>query len=521
MKDYVFSKSLLQLHGIMKRNLLFLLLLGAVSIAFAGLKSNSPNIVFIMADDLGLGDISHYWEDLNAEKALVQTPAMDALAESGLWFTDAHSPTALCSPTRYCVMSGNYNYRSYAPWGVWGTFRDSAIKPNEATLGRVASKAGYITGFVGKWHLGGDFANKKTGKVFRGQDRNDPDTTVDATKYIANGPGDLGFQYSFNIPCGIQGPIYLAYENDVWYPLGKDSRIIYYDEKSAVDPKFVSDKGPGLGDNNWDTPEMGKILSRKAVEFINREAGKDPFFLYYCSPMVHVPHCPPESFDGVKIAGTTPSPHLDMLKDLDQQVKRIVDALKANNVYDNTLIILSSDNGGLGISSKTNSAGHDSSGKWRGFKNAPHEGGHRVPFIVVWQGVIQPGSLSDEPIISMDVLATMAEMMDVDIPMDQAMDSKSLLPLLTNKEHYQPRPYVILQAGSKLQTMYRQDGWKLIMQSDRDCTMFDPIELYNLDSNPYEDPELNLVNHPEHRARVREMHKRYLDIRNSGRRTVP
>ncbi|MEX0320897.1 MAG: arylsulfatase [Puniceicoccaceae bacterium] len=483
--------------------------------------SNKPNIVFIMADDLGLGDISHYWENLESSKALVKTPSMDALAEAGMWFTDAHSPTALCSPTRYCVMSGNYNYRSYAPWGVWGTFRESAIDKGEATLGRVATKAGYSTAFIGKWHLGGDFADKKTGQPYRGNDRGDPNTTVDASKYIDNGPGALGFEYSFNIPCGIQGPIYLAYENDVWYPLATDSEIIYLDEASALEPEIVSDKGPGLGDSNWDTREIGKILSEKAVDFINRESVEEPFFLYYCSPMVHVPHMPPASFDGLKIADTTPSPHLDMLKDLDQQVNRIVKALKANKVYDNTLIILSSDNGGLGISSKTNSAGHDSSGEWRGFKNAPHEGGHRVPFIAVWDGVIQPGTISDEPVINMDVLATMAEMMNVEIPKDQAMDSKSLLPLLTSDQPYESRPYIILQAGSKLQTIYRQDGWKLIMQSDSNCTKFEPIELYNLDSNPYEEASRNLVDHPEQRARVKNMHNRYLHIRNSGMRTVP
>ncbi len=483
--------------------------------------SNNPNIVFILADDLGLGDINHYWEEFQSSKSLVPTPAMDALAQSGLWFTDAHSPTALCSPTRYCVMSGNYNYRSYAPWGVWGTFRENAISKDDATLGRVAKKGGYATGFIGKWHLGGDFLDKATGNIYRGNDRKDPNTTVDATRYAGNGPHALGFDYSFNIPCGIQGPIYLAYENEVWYPLAKDSKIQYLDEKTALYPEIVSDKGPGLGDSNWDTRNIGKILSTKAVDFIEDKADEGPFFLYYCTPMVHVPHLPPEEFDGLRIKGTTPSPHLDMLKDLDQQVSRIVNALKKAGVYDNTLIILSSDNGGLGISSKTNKAGHDSSGEWRGFKNAAHEGGHRVPFIAVWDGVIQPGTTSDEPVINLDVLATMAEMMDVDLSKNQAMDSKSLLPLLTGKKAYQSRPYIILQAGSKLQTIYRQDGWKLIMQSNSKCTKFEPVELYNLDSNPYEEPSLNLVNHPEHQARVKAMHTRYLDIRNSGMRTVP
>lgn len=483
-------------------------------------STERPNVVLIMADDLGLGDVSHYTETFRGKKSLVPTPAMDALARDGMWFTDAHSATALCSPTRYCVMSGNMNYRSYAPWGVWGSFRESPFKSGEATLGRVAKQAGYSTGFVGKWHLGGDFLDSKTGDVYRKNDRNDPKTTVDMTKMVGGGPQSIGFDYSLTLPCGIQGPTYCVYENGDWFLLKPDSKMIFVDKATAIDPKFVSDKGPGLGDSNWDAREIGKLLSAKAVDFVDQHAHKDPFFLCYWSPHVHLPHTPTDEFDGLKIAGTTPSRHLDTLRDLDQQVARIVKSLKTNNVYDNTLIIFTSDNGGLGTGASVK-AGHDSSGEWRGFKNAPHEGGHRVPFVAVWPGHIEAGSVSDATIVNQDVLATMASLWSVDVPADQAFDSLNLLPLLTGQGKFHAREYLMMQAGSKHEVMFRQGDWKLILQSDQNVSKFAPIALFNLTDNPAESEGQNKVNDPAHAGRVKSMRETYIRIRTSGERTTP
>lgn len=500
-------------------------LLGCWFLFFFGLglsdlaADERPNIVFIMADDLGLGDVSHYTETLQGKDAIVKTPAMDQLAREGLWFTDAHSSTALCSPTRYCVMSGNMNYRSYAPWGVWGTFRMSPFKPREATLGRVAKQAGYKTGFVGKWHLGGDFLHSESGEVFRNHGKSRPDMKVDMTKMVGGGPPSIGFDYSLTLPCGIQGPYYAVYENGTWFPLASDSKIIFVDKQSAIDPAFVADKGPGLGDSNWDAREIGKLISSKAVDFIDENSGDEPFFLCYWSPHVHVPHTPTKEFDGKQVAGATPVKHLDTLIDLDQQVARIVAALKKNNEYENTLIVLTSDNGGLGFK-RTREAGHDSSGQWRGFKNSPHEGGHRVPFVVVWPGTVKPGTVSDEPIINHDMLATMAALLHVNVPDDQAKDSLNLLPLLNGKGIYHRREYLMLQAGSQHQVMFRKDGWKLIMQSDHKLTKFEPTALFNLSSNPDEKESENFVKDVEQQGRISAMRQQYLQIRRSEERTV-
>lgn len=479
-----------------------------------------PNIVFIMADDLGLGDVSHHVRTQMNQEPVVETPNIDSLARQGLWFTDGHSSTSLCSPTRYCVMSGNNNYRSYAPWGVWGTFRETAFRDGEVTLGSVVKDAGYTTGFIGKWHLGGDFLDKKTGELYRGEDRNNPNTTVDVSKFVAHGPKDAGFDYDFTLPCGIQGPIYTAYENEVWYPLSPDSRLVYLCEDNAINPNDLTSKGPGMGDSCWDTREIGKLISAKAVDFINANAKKtEPFFLYYCSPMVHVPHCPPDEFDGKKIKGSTPSLHLDMVVELDLQVKRIVDALKANGVFENTLLVFTSDNGGLHIEASV-ASGHRSSGGWAGSKNSPLEGGHRVPFFAVWPGHIKPG-ITDDPAINHDMLATFAALVGTPVPENQAKDSNNLLPLLTGKGPFKQRDFLVLQAGSQYEVMYRKWPWKLIIQSDYQCSKWEPKALFNLKDNPTENSKKNFVNNPEYKNLVEKMRKEYLKIRTSGRRTVP
>jgi len=460
---------------------------------------NRPNIVVIMADDLGLGDVSHHVRTQQKKEPVFETPAMDALARQSLWFTDGHSATSLCSPTRYCMMSGNNNYRSNAPWGVWGTFRATAFVKGEATLGTVVQDAGYATGFVGKWHLGGDFRDLKSGGIYRGTKRGtDLSDAVDLSRCLGGGPSSWGFDYDFTLPCGIQGPYYTAYENDDWYPLGT-----------------------GMGDSAWDAREMGKLLSSKAVDFIESHANKEkPFFLYYCSPMCHLPHCPPDEFDGKKIKGATPSLHLDMVLDLDQQINRIVEGLKTSGQYDNTLILLTSDNGGLSVDKATLASGHDVSGGFSGSKNSPLEGGHRTPFFAVWKGHIKPG-VTHEPALNQDFVATLAALVGTSIPDDQARDSNNLLPLLTGEGEFQQRAIVVQQAGSQKELIYRKGPWKLIIQADTKQTTFEPIALFNLNENPKEKQNQNFVNSVEHKSRVKKMRDQYVEMFRSGVRTAP
>ncbi|QDT68680.1 Choline-sulfatase [Planctomycetes bacterium MalM25] len=496
-------------------------------IALAGLllaslaHAEKPNVVFIMADDVGLGDIGHYHRQRTGKEPLAPTPNLDALAMSGMRFSDAHSSTALCSPTRYCAMTGNLCHRSYTPWGVWSSFRKTPITDRDATLARVADRAGLTTAFLGKWHLGGDFRKQGSDEIYRIPDKNVDPEAVDMTRLVGSGPQSAGFDYTYTLLSGIQGPIYLAYENGEWAPYAEDSQLVFLSKENAGHPSYVSDKGPGTGDTNWNPAEVGPRLSAKAVDFIERTAAEDkPFLLCYWTPMVHVPHVPPEEFDGLKIRGATPTHHLDMVLDLDQQVGRIVAALKEAGEYENTLFVFSSDNGGL-LDKRGQKAGHDSSGGYRGSKNKPHEGGHRVPFFASWPGRIAAGAESDEPIAVHDLVATLAGLFDLTLGEEQAKDSLDLTKLLLGQEGFVGRDEFLLQGGSGKEVIYRKGDWKLIIQGNHRVTKWEPRELYNLAESPLEEATANKIDDPEHADRVQEMFERYLEIRESGARTTP
>ena len=485
-----------------------------------------PNIVVIVADDLGLGDIGRQHTERTGNPPLAPTPTLDALANEGMWFTDAHSPAALCAPSRYAFMSGNYNFRSYSPGGVWNAFGLSAITPSDTTLGSLMQSAGYTTGFVGKWHMGGDYYATGTTTVSRINDANATPAQVDMSSWIGGGPQDIGFDFDFTVATGVQGPTYLAHENGEWFPWSVDSALIFYDEDSASDPLFVSDKGPGIGDSNWDARDLNMLLADKASSFVTSSAAAgEPFFLYYCSPAVHIPHTPPTSIDGTAISGTTPTSHLDMNRVLDLEVKRIIDALKAAGVYENTLIIFTSDNGGL-IDWAAQNAGHFSNGGFRGNKNQAFEGGHRVPFIAVWPGVIPANTRCDSMINGTDILATLAAVTGTSFSDDQAKDSHSLFPILIGNTGYEPRSEMMQQGGSGAELMLRQGPWKLMLSSSKghnNLSKSDTVawKLYNLDDNPTESDSGNLVDDPAYADRVSTMYERYWEIRESSARTAP
>ena len=480
-----------------------------------------PNVVVILADDLGLGDVGRHHLERTGNAPLAATPAIDALWNEGMWFTDAHSPAALCAPSRYSVMTGNYNFRSYKPGGVWGTFDISALSESDTTLGTVAQAGGYTTGFVGKWHMGGDFYKTGTSIITRQIDDASTPEQVDMSVWVGKGPQNLGFNYDFTVACGVQGPTYLAHENGLWYPWDTGSTLIYYDN-----PDFISDKGPGIGDSNWNSRELNMLLADKAANFITSSAaGEAPFMLYYCSPAVHLPHTPPSSIDGDSIAGTTASDHLDMNRVLDLEVKKIVDALKTAGVYENTLIIFTSDNGGLN-DTEAEALGHRSSGGFRGTKNSRFEGGHRVPFIAVWPSVIPANTTIDAMVNGSDILATIAEVMGSSFPADQAKDSHSLFPIFLGDTDHEPRTEMMQQGGSSPEIMFRDGPWKLIIQSSVGHNALvkadtNAVALFNLDDNPNETESSNFINDPAYASRVTAMYNRYWEIREASARTAP
>ncbi|MFW5831099.1 MAG: sulfatase family protein [Prolixibacteraceae bacterium] len=482
-------------------------------------QASFPNVIFILADDIGQGDIGYYHRQRTGNDPVIPTPNLDALIQSGISFSDAHTNSALCSPTRYTVITGNYTFRCYQQWGVWGACNKSGIGENQRTVAEIMKDAGYKTAFFGKWHLGGDWHIKGTDKIYRGGSTGDK--TTDFTENVGGSPNHNGFDYSFMLPSGIQNNPFAYYENAKWWKLGEDSEFII---NPALHGGFHERKHPRFADSNWETSDAGKLLTQKAREFIQRQTNenpKHPFFMYYCSQAVHVPHEPPAEFYGEKVKGTTLSAHGDMIKELDLQVGAIVQALKEKGKYENTLIIFSSDNGGLDIKN-TETTGHDSSNGYRGSKTWIYEGGHRVPFIASWPAKIKAGIESSEPIMVHDLAATLYALTKQNMPDDQAMDSYNILPVLLQEKNAKGRNVILSQgSGSRGTLAIRKGDWKLIIQGDRnDPRVRNPRELYNLAENVYEKEDENLIDDPAQQKRVEELMALYNKIRDSKTRTT-
>jgi arylsulfatase A-like enzyme len=485
----------------------------------SGLSAQSlPNVVFIMSDDIGPGDIGLYHRERTGEKEVIPTPNLDRLAAEGMRFDDAHTPAALCAPTRYSVITGNYTYRCHKPWGVWGAFQPSAVQPGQMTVAEVMKNAGYHTAFFGKWHLGGMWYKVCREEFYTGNDYGSEE--VDYRQIIDAYPNTLGFDYSCQLPAGIQNNPYIFYEDGKWMPLEDDSEIIFHTEPWGNE----GNRRARMKDSYWETHKAGPMLAQKAVDFIDRHLSTDPgrpFFMYYCSQAVHGPHSPPITFHGDSVKGRTLSAHGDMIYELDLQVGMIVKALKESGQYDNTLFIFTSDNGGLDVGA-TEATGHDSSNGFRERKGSIYEGGHIVPFIVSWPDSIQAGTLSEEPVMAHDLMATMYAITGQSMPEDQAMDSYNLLPLLTGKPGAKGRDLMMLQgAGSNSQVAIRKGNWKLIIQSYKDKEVFEePIALFDLGANPYEDEAGNLIDVAGQQDRIQELTDLYNSIRKGRKRTT-
>ncbi|WP_298369661.1 arylsulfatase [uncultured Lutibacter sp.] len=494
----------------------FITLLTVFSVEMFAQKNSRPNVIVVLADDLGTGDVSYY-RKLHSNKIVLETPNLDKLANEGMIFTNAHSPAALCATSRYAIMTGNSCYRSTEGWGVWGGYSKPVVKDEQLTLGRLMKQANYNTAFFGKWHIGTGFGRKDNSEVLfisNRQEKKNPRVPVDITR-ILYGPKQFGFDYSLSLPAGIQNTPYAIYENHKWLKLKENStiKVINQDDYNRLGVDHFNK--PGWGDSNWNPSEMGPLLARKAVDYIAENANKSaPFFMYYCSQAVHTPHAPPTEINGVKIKGTTPSKHLDMVKELDQQVGMLINELKKQGVYDNTVIIFTSDNGGLGpdIVPDSYSSGHQPSSIYRGSKNLPYEGGHRVPFIVSWPHNIKKQQQSSQPIIGMDIMATLAGITNQTIGKSVAQDSHNLMPVLKNVKGAKTHDFLMIQGGADKEYIINDKGWKLILQVNKktkDYLDATPIGLFNLNDNLIEDQSKDYINNPAYQDKVASLLKKY------------
>ncbi|MEI6891447.1 MAG: arylsulfatase [Pontiella sp.] len=423
-------------------------LLGVVS--GLGAAEQPPNVVLIFADDLGYGDLGCY----GAKK--LQTPNIDKLATEGRIFTDAHSSSSVCTPSRYGLLTGQYPFRAHGGKGIWRpTGLDTAliIDPEMLTIADVFKSQGYDTAAFGKWHLG-----FKTGE----NDWQEP---------LRPGPQDLGFDYYFGMPVVNSAPPYAYVENDHFYgsdpndPLinvgrnGKGSHPLSKLPKEAGHrtPNFY--KGQTKAHALFDDYEVGTKLTEKATDWIESRNGK-PFFVYFATTQVHHPFTPAKQFQGTSQAGL----YGDFIHELDWIVGEVRKSLEITGVLDNTLIIFTSDNGGMFNTGGKAAAklGHQINADLLGSKFGVWEGGHRVPFIAWWPGKIEAGSVSDQMLINVDMLATFAAVAGRELSAEERQDSINMLPALTGNPEEALRIEMIVTPNKPSHMALRKGKWMYI-----------------------------------------------------------
>ncbi len=428
-----------------------------LALSILGWANDRPNVVIIYADDLGYGDVGCY----GATK--VRTPNIDQLAETGRRFTDGHSASSVCSPSRYALLTGEYPYKAKGGRGLWGPcawWLPLQIDTNKTTIADVFQDQGYATACIGKWHLGfGD----KAGKGFK--------DSIDWNQPLRPGPQDLGFDYYFGMPIVNSNPPYVYVENETIVGLDSADPLLMREpgepddlpmptlppEASGRYPNFY--KGAKKARSLFIEEEVATKFTEKSVEWINQHK-EEPFFLYLATTNIHHPFTPHPRFKGTSDIGL----YGDAIHELDWMVGEIVNALDVNGLTENTLIIFTSDNGGMFNRGGQDAwkAGHAQNGELLGYKFGVWEGGHRVPFIAKWPKAIPAGSVSDQLIANVDLLATMAAITGQTLTKEQSSDSENLLEVLTGTPTEEVRGPLILCPSKGTHLSLRHGKWVYI-----------------------------------------------------------
>lgn len=454
----------------MMRRILAILLPLAACAPTAPARSSLPSIVYILADDLGSGDVSCINKD-----SRIATTHLDGLARQGTIFTDAHSGSSVCTPTRYGILTGRYAWRTRLQSGVLDGFSPPLIDPNRMTVASLLRRHGYHSACIGKWHLGMDLP-------------------ADYTKPIRNGPLAAGFDSFFGISASLDMPPYIWIENDrtVGVPTTTKTWI-----------------RPGPAHADFEAIDVLPTITRKAVEYIDQRAREQrPFFLYFPLNSPHTPILPSPEFQGKSGIG----PYGDFVLQTDAAVGEILKALDRNGLAGNTLVVFTSDNGcspqaGFPALSKH---GHNPNHLYRGNKADVFEGGHRVPFIVRWPAKVKAGSTSDRTICLTDLMATAAEILDVRLPDDAGEDSVSFLSgrRETTVHHSINGSFAIRQGKWKLAFCPDSGGWSEPRPGK--AAGLPALQLYDLAADVGERKNVQ-ADHPEAAERMRRLLQGIID----------
>ncbi len=443
----------------------------------AAATAAQPNVVVILADDLGFGDVAY----LNPESK-IPTPHLDRLASQGMAFVDAHTPSGVCTPTRYGLLTGRYSWRTRLKRGVLNGYGEPLLAPGRETIGTFLRAKGYRTAIVGKWHLGLGFAKNESGEF-------------DFTKPVSDGPRTHGFDESYIIPASLDFPpyVYIRDGQITGLPLGEQPALKF--------PRFMRQ---GEIASDLDPVDVLDDLVREASDFVGRQARAGrPFLLYLPLTAPHKPVWPGERFQGRTGLG----PYGDFVGHVDAAAGTVAQAIDRAGVGDSTLVIFTSDNGsfmyrreGLSAQDHTDdptiqayrSTNHTANYVYRGTKADIWEAGHRVPFFARWPGEVEPGSVQRETVCLTDVFATLADILGAPLPEDAAEDSFSLLPLLRGKRWPVPRAPVVHHSSSGMFAI-RDGRWKLIAgngsggrEAPRGQPFERPYQLYDLAGDPSE-----------------------------------
>ena len=469
----------------------------------AEIGGNKPNIVFILADDLGYGDLECY-----NPQSKIPTPHLDKLAAQGMRFTDAHTSSSVCTPTRYSTLTGRYSWRTHLQSGVLDGFSTPLIASNRMTVASLLKANGYQTACIGKWHLGMNWQKKEDAASDSSNkdkpQKPKPGSTVDWSKPIRNGPTTLGFDYYYGISASLDMPPFVFIEND---------RV------TAIPTMEKKWQRTGPAAESFEAIDVMPELTRKAAAWIEQRAPeKKPFFLYLAYTSPHTPILPTPAWQGKSGLNA----YADFVMQTDAAVGELMAALERAGLSTNTLVIFTSDNGcspsaGFGA---LKAKGHNPSGPWRGHKADIWEGGHRVPYIARWPARVKPGTSSDETICLSDLLATSAAIVGAKLPGNAGEDSVSILPALLGEKSKQPLRTATIHHSIQGEFAIRQGPWKLALcpgsggwSAPNDQAAFKQglprVQLYNLAKDPGETNNLQAA-HPETVATLKKLLEKYI-----------
>ena len=487
-----------------------LLVLLVLALSFPSvLVAATPNFVVILADDLGYGDM----QANNPERGKIPTPHMDRLAAEGMRFTDGHSSSSVCSPSRYTLLTGRYHWRTTLQAGIVPVWGGPLIAKDRLTIASLAKEHGYATACIGKWHLGSEWPitpeQKQHFSGFGGQPGGGGQVVTTASdthretwkavfsQRIAGGPTERGFDEYFgtDVP---NWPPYCFIDGD--RTVGIPSTLL---PASKLVKNQASLQGPALPD--WQLEGVLPAMTARAETFIKTQAAaKQPFLLYLALTSPHTPLAVNAEWQGKSGLG---SAYADLVMETDAAIGRVLEALAAAGVEKDTFVLFTSDNGCAAyIGAKDlESQGHFPSGPLRDYKASVYEGGHRVPFVVRWPGVAKPGSVCSQLVLQADLIATMAEILGTKLPENAGEDSFSLVPLLKGVDR--PIRTGAVNTASNGTPSFRAGAWKYVAAAEP--------ELYNLDEDLAETTNV-AAQHPE---RVKAMRAAFEQVIRAGRST--